>query len=89
MITLTVGSAGPKKQPKIVGNVDDVNETEGGGAQINSERDSRELEDEKRIIQVAVPGQLDRENNNPSIIATEKNNKVSQHNKSNHLSSED
>lgn len=50
MITLTVGSAGPKKQQKIMGNVDDVNETEGGGAQINSERDSNELDDEKRII---------------------------------------
>ena len=61
-------------------NVDDVNETEGGGAQINSERYSNELEDEKRIIQVAVPGQIDREKNNQSIIATEKNKKESQHN---------
>ena len=80
MITLTVGSAGPKKQQKTLTNVDDVNETEGGGAQINSERDSNELDDEKRIIQVAVSGQLDREKNNQSIAATEKNKKESQHN---------
>lgn len=80
MITLTVGSAGPKKQQKTLANVDDVNETEGGGAQINSDRDSNELDDEKRIIQVAVPGQLDREKNNQSIAATEKNKKESQHN---------
>ena len=53
MITLTVGSTGPKKQQKTLTNVNDVNdvnETEGGGAQINSERDSNEIDDQKRII---------------------------------------